>query len=100
MLLQNGTIVNDVDDQWHNPADILSLLLILSPGIVHRAFAQLVGAPVAPVAFSFGWVAYSVNALLSVFGGMSIPDRDFFEESSLALICSHFNQRWRFDARA
>lgn len=70
MLLEGRAIGNDVDGQWRNPNDILSLLLLLSPDIIQRAFAQLVGGPLAPVAFSFGWVAYSVNALLSVFGGM------------------------------
>lgn len=69
MLLQGRTIGDDVVRQWRNPGDILSLLLILSPDIIQRAFAQLVGGPIAPVAFSFGWVAYSINALLAVFGG-------------------------------
>jgi hypothetical protein len=70
MIVQGRTIGHDVQDQWRNPSDILSLLLIISPDIIQRAFAQLVGGPVAPIAFSFGWVAYSINALLSVFGGM------------------------------
>lgn len=63
---------DEVISQWRNPSDVLSLLLILSPEIIQRAFAQLVGDPFAPIAFSFGWVSYSVNALLSVCGGMLI----------------------------
>lgn len=78
MLLQGRAIDNDAASQWRNPSDILSLLLLLSPDIIQRAFAQLVGGPIAPVAFSFGWVAYSVNALLSVFGGMYGSPCQFF----------------------
>jgi hypothetical protein len=56
-------------DQWINPSDILSLLLLIGPDIVQRAIAQLSGNILTPVAFSFGWVAYSLNASLSVIGG-------------------------------
>lgn len=55
--------------QWSNPADILSVLLLLGPDIVHRAIAQLTGRVVTPVAFSFGWVTYSVASLARIFGG-------------------------------
>ena len=55
--------------QWQSPSDILSLLLILGPEIVQRALAQLVGPRYVPIAFSFGWVAYSFTALLAVAGG-------------------------------
>ena len=54
-------------DQWFNPGDILSLLLLIGGDIVQKAIAQLVGHEVrlpgssiqlslTPVAFSFGWV--------------------------------------------
>lgn len=55
--------------QWRNPNDILSLLLILGPDVVGRALAQLAGSRITPVVFSFGWVAYAVNALVPAFGG-------------------------------
>jgi hypothetical protein len=55
--------------QWRNPGDILSILLLLGPDVVQRAIAQLAGRSVTPVAFSFGWVAYAISALLSSFGG-------------------------------
>ena len=58
--------------QWHNPGDILSLLLILGPEIVKTAVGQLAGRIIVPVAFSFGWVAYAVSALLSTVGGAYI----------------------------
>lgn len=59
--------------QWENPNDILSLLLIIGPDIISRALAQLSGGHVTPVVFSYGWVAYSVNALVSAFGGTNFP---------------------------
>ena len=62
-----------VKSQWHAASDIFPLLLIIGPDIVRQALAQLTGAPLVPVAFSFGWVAYSVNALSAVIGGMSRP---------------------------
>ncbi|EFR00327.1 hypothetical protein MGYG_03329 [Nannizzia gypsea CBS 118893] len=39
---------------WTDPKDILSVLFILGGDLVEHAFAQLVGTPVPPVAFSFG----------------------------------------------
>lgn len=56
--------------QWHSSSDILSLLLIVGPEVVQRALAQLVGTSFVPIGFSFGWLAYSINALLTVAGGM------------------------------
>ena len=55
--------------QWQNPEDILSILLLLGPDVVQRATAQLAGRAITPVAFSFGWVAYAISALLSSFRG-------------------------------
>jgi hypothetical protein len=67
--------------QWQNPGDILSLLLLVGGDIVQKAIAQLVGGRVAlwpgsrkvgfrvaPVAFSFGWVAYAFTSLMAAFG--------------------------------
>lgn len=72
----NGTNPQTIQDylfvQWHNPGDILSLLLILGPEIVKTAVGQMAGRVIAPVAFSFGWVAYAVTALLSIVGGAYI----------------------------
>jgi len=63
------TITDYLVAQWRNPGDILSILLLLGPDIVQRAIAQLAGRTITPVAFSFGWVAYAVGALLSTIGG-------------------------------
>lgn len=74
----------DLREQWGNPRDILSLLLLLGGDIVQKAIAQLVGyqvrpfgqrgpaVSVAPVAFSFGWVAYGFSSLLASFGDMAL----------------------------
>jgi hypothetical protein len=56
-------------EQWRDPKDILSVLLLLAPNIVQFAVAQTVGYHVTPVAFSFGWVANSAGALMRTFGG-------------------------------
>ncbi|PKY02156.1 hypothetical protein P168DRAFT_257297 [Aspergillus campestris IBT 28561] len=72
-----GTTSAEFFNQWHNPADVFSVLLILGGDVVARALAQLSGSRVTPVAFSFGWVAYSVSAVVSVFGAnklMPAPD--------------------------
>ena len=45
--------------------------MLVGPDVVHYAIAQLAGRAVTPVAFSFGWVAYAVRALLSSFGGVA-----------------------------
>ncbi|CZR68599.1 uncharacterized protein PAC_18498 [Phialocephala subalpina] len=55
-------------DQWVNPGDAFNVLLILGGNIVGQALAQLAGHGIPPVAFSFGWVGYSVSALLSAVG--------------------------------
>ncbi|KAI0308260.1 hypothetical protein B0F90DRAFT_1665105 [Multifurca ochricompacta] len=69
-----------VKSQWQNPGDILSILMLVGGDIVQRAVAQLTGSGpffVTPVAFSFGWVAYSINAVLSSVGtGRLMPDTD------------------------
>ncbi|KAK2611772.1 hypothetical protein N8I77_005096 [Diaporthe amygdali] len=74
----------ELRQQWGNPRDILSLLLLLGGDIVQKAIAQLVGhqvrpfgqrgptISVAPVAFSFGWVAYGFSSLLAAFGDMAL----------------------------
>jgi hypothetical protein len=64
-----NTVSGVLAAQWSNPSDILSILLLLGPDVVQRAVAQQAGRVITPVAFSFGWVAYAVSALLSAFGG-------------------------------
>lgn len=68
-----------IKSQWQTPGDIFSVLLIIGGDIIQRAIAQLSGGPFnfTPVAFSFGWVAYSVGAVLSAIGnGKLMPETD------------------------
>jgi hypothetical protein len=41
-------------DQWKNPSDVFSVLLILGGDVVESALGQLSGSMITPVAFSFG----------------------------------------------
>lgn len=63
-----NTISQYLQDQWRNPNDILSVLLLLGPEIVQTAIAQMAGRAITPVVFSFGWTAYAFKALLSTVG--------------------------------
>ncbi|CAG9954297.1 unnamed protein product [Clonostachys rosea f. rosea IK726] len=63
--------------QWINPSDVFSVLLILGGDVVGRALAQVAGTGLTPVTFSFGWVAYAVSAVVSAVGEnrlMPLPD--------------------------
>jgi len=66
--------------QWSNPKDIISILTIIGGDIVRGALAQLCSSRpqfFTPVAFSFGWVAYSFAAILSAIGSRRLaPEPD------------------------
>ena len=51
-------------EQWSNPSDVFSVLLILGGDVVAGALAQLVGSGVTPVAFSFGMYNSSLSSPL------------------------------------
>lgn len=73
----NAELLSALAEQWTRPADILSVLLLVGPDIVQKAVAQLSGRVITPVAFSFGWVAYSTSALMATFGdGKLMPNAD------------------------
>lgn len=58
VMQANGT-ESRLRDQWRNPSDIFTILMILGGDIVQVAIAQLCAGPVpflTPVSFSFGWV--------------------------------------------
>ena len=64
--------------QWGNPADVLSILLLIGGDVVQKALAQTSGGVITPVCFSFGWVAYSLMALVGVIGdGRLLPPPDY-----------------------
>ncbi|KAJ6186444.1 hypothetical protein N7519_007745 [Penicillium mononematosum] len=78
--------------QWVNPGDIFSVLLLLGPEIVQQAVAQLAGRSITPVAFSFGWVAYSTKALklaLTEIDGRLMPDTDMANTMVIAAGTGH-----------
>ncbi|UKZ68394.1 uncharacterized protein TrAtP1_009433 [Trichoderma atroviride] len=65
-------------DQMENPSEVFSVLLIIGGDIIQKAIAQLAGGKITLVSFSFGWVAYAFNALMSAFGdGQLMPDPDY-----------------------
>ncbi|KAG2151445.1 hypothetical protein DEU56DRAFT_552032 [Suillus clintonianus] len=72
---------DSLKSQWQSPTSgVLSVLSIIGGDVVQRAIAQLAGTGSSyftPVAFSFGWVAYSFSALLSAIGeGRLMPPSD------------------------
>lgn len=73
----NSSTQQQLAGQWANPSDVLSVLLIIGGDIVQKALAQASGGHFTPVCFSFGWVAYSLNALISIIGdGRLLPEPD------------------------
>lgn len=91
--------MEELSNQWANPGDILSLLLLIGGDIVQKAIAQLTGhsirplgaatprLSIAPVAFSFGWAAYAFSNLLAVVGDMRLMPMS--ENSALLVNCSN-----------
>ncbi|KJZ79186.1 hypothetical protein HIM_01337 [Hirsutella minnesotensis 3608] len=71
-----STASTQLRQQWIHPADVFSVLLILGGDVVGRALSQLAGAGLAPVTFSFGWVAYAASALVSAVGDNKLMPRD------------------------
>ncbi|KAF1953709.1 hypothetical protein CC80DRAFT_527113 [Byssothecium circinans] len=59
---------DDFRTHFEEPSDIFSVLLILGGDVIQSALAATTGGIITPVAFSFGWVAYAISALLSSFG--------------------------------
>ncbi|KAK7946073.1 uncharacterized protein PG986_010394 [Apiospora aurea] len=107
--------------QWRNPEDILSLLLLIGGDIVQKSIAQMVGyhpfapkhlaektrgcsallarIPVTPVAFSFGWIAFGFNQVMSAVGDrrlLPVP-----EQSAIVVNCANAftrdNKSWVLD---
>lgn len=68
LTLREQGVAGAVLLQWRNRTDVLSILLVVGGDVVQKALAQLSGGRLVPVAFSFGWVTYSLGALLSAVG--------------------------------
>ncbi|PCH39063.1 hypothetical protein WOLCODRAFT_110511 [Wolfiporia cocos MD-104 SS10] len=66
------------EPHWQDPHCILIVLTVIGGDIIRSALASLTShSTFTPVAFSFGWVAYSFSALLSKVGDghlMPAPD--------------------------
>ncbi|KEF57447.1 uncharacterized protein A1O9_05364 [Exophiala aquamarina CBS 119918] len=78
---QNETGSDIFRSQMENPSEVFSVLLIIGGDIVQKAVAQMSGHRITFVAFSFGWVAYAFNSLMSAFGdGSLMPDPEFSSE--------------------
>jgi hypothetical protein len=54
--------------QWRNPGDVFSVLLIVGGDVILLALACVTGRVLTPVAFSFGWVAYAISAVVAAVG--------------------------------
>ncbi|KAK0482473.1 hypothetical protein IW261DRAFT_1418036 [Armillaria novae-zelandiae] len=77
-IMQRDSISRIIQGTWQNPSDTLSILLIIGGDVVLKALAQLTGRSFTPIAFSFGWVSYSFNTLMSVLGdGRLVPAPDY-----------------------
>lgn len=74
-----GLPVSEFVGQWRNPNDVLSVVLIIGAETVRSALAHLAGnSTFVPVCFSFGWVAFSFNNIVSIAGeGRLMPDPDY-----------------------
>lgn len=73
----DDSVPNQLRQQWSNPSDIFSLLLLVGGDVILKAFVQFHGRYFRPVAFSFGWVAYAFSALLAAVGHLKVmPDPD------------------------
>jgi hypothetical protein len=78
LLGRSGEASELFRSQFTNPAEVLSVLLIIGGEIIQKAIAQLVGEAVTPAVLSFGWVSYTFNALMSAFGdGTFLPRPDY-----------------------
>ncbi len=63
---------NELRQQWTEPTDVFSVLLLLGSDIVNKALAQLSGTLLTPVTFSFGWVSYAVTTFLASVGEVKL----------------------------
>ncbi|KAK6856540.1 hypothetical protein PG995_006727 [Apiospora arundinis] len=65
-------------EQWSNPTDVTTVLMIIGGDVVQKALAHTAGCVYTPVCFSFGWVSYAFLALVNVLGdGRLLPPPDY-----------------------
>ena len=56
-----ATTHNSIRDQWSQPKEVFSILLLVGGEVIARALAQLSGNGLTPVMFSFGRLATLVT---------------------------------------
>ncbi|PKS13380.1 hypothetical protein jhhlp_000151 [Lomentospora prolificans] len=70
--------IQSFTDQWTNPSEVTTVLMVIGGDIVQKALAQSAGTWFSPVCFSFGWVMYAFVALVNVVGdGRLLPRPDY-----------------------
>ncbi|KAH7303685.1 hypothetical protein B0I35DRAFT_497928 [Stachybotrys elegans] len=60
--------LSQLQQQLLRPRDVFTVLLLLGGNVIEKALAQLSGGRFTLVTFSFGWVVYSVSALVAAVG--------------------------------
>lgn len=75
----SGSTIQALRDQWSNPSDLSTILMVIGGDVVQKALAQGTGVwYFTPVCFSFGWVSYAFMALINIIGhGRLLPDPDY-----------------------
>lgn len=75
----SGSTAQALRDQWSNPSDLSTILMVIGGDVVQKALAQGTGVwYFTPVCFSFGWVSYAFMALINIIGhGRLLPDPDY-----------------------
>lgn len=64
--------------QWSNPANFLSLLMIIGGPVIQVALAQVTGTKFVPICFSFGWISYVFSMVPALAGdGRLMPTPDY-----------------------
>ncbi|KAK2746357.1 hypothetical protein FQN57_003239 [Myotisia sp. PD_48] len=77
-MSHGGHPLEEFSKQLSHPSNVFAILLMLGGDMVEKAYAQLVGTYVAPVAFSFGCVSHAVSAVNSTVGeNRLMPQADF-----------------------
>ncbi|KAK7921578.1 hypothetical protein PG985_009600 [Apiospora marii] len=70
--------IAQLQEQWINPSDVSTILMVIGGDVVQNAFAQGTGQLYTPVCFSFGCVAYAFITLVNIIGdGRLLPRPDY-----------------------
>ena len=73
----SSSTIESLAKQLSNPAEVLTVLLLIGGDVLQKAIAQVAGHWITPVSFSFRWVAYAFSGLMVMFGdGLLLPESD------------------------